>query len=389
MRIAMVFDGLGMGGIERVGIQYVALLIQAGHEVDVYNLQPEKSELQDEFEGVADAVYPGFLPLSCVPGQYMLMVKRWWWGKYIYPLAYLVSKLCMLALRAVQPKRRYDVAIAFSGHMRDLTFVAHGFVQAEKRMAWVHGAILEYLVLSPTFADLYRKIRNLCVLSTDRQEFVFSSHPYLSDDLSVHQLYNPIDLSARPPHADAVAALRRSHGGYILVVGRLDRDKDPATVIRARKILGERYGKTPHVVLVGDGSLRAELEAFTQSLELDDSVFFVGLRHDVEDFYASAQLFVHSSPSEGLPTVLLEAMKYGVPIVATDSPPGVSEILGSDRYGLRCRVGDAEDMAAKIATMLDDASLRERYRESGFDRVRDFSCDTISIKLNQILKNLR
>ena len=69
------------------------------------------------------------------------------------------------------------------------------------------------------------------------------------------------------------------------------------------------------------------VKKLVKKLSLEERVFFTGVRYDVQNYYATAKLFIHSSKLEGLPTVLLEAMKYGLPIVATNSKPGVPEIL--------------------------------------------------------------
>lgn len=388
MRIAMVFDGLGFGGIESVGIRYASLLIKYGHQVDVYNLRGDKCDLVERMREVGCDVYSASLPLSLVPHQYMLMVKRWWWGKYAYPIAYLVSKTGMLFLRTVRHRERYDVAIAFSGHMRDLTFVAYDFVRSDKKVAWLHGALMEYLVLSPSFSDLYRIIGNLFVISLDRQDSVFQAWPFLESEVSISQIYNPIDLTDRMPNYDEVRRLKERYGDFILMVGRLDSDKDQATVINARKRLELDFCQTPNVVFVGDGTERQQLEELVDAMDLRNSVFFEGAKDNVEDYYAAASISVHSSPSEGFPTVLLESMKYSLPIVATDSPPGVTEILGNDEYGLRCKVGDASDMAKKLNIMLTNEEMREHYIEQGQRRVKQFSYEVIGDRLNSLINKL-
>ena len=388
MRIAMVFDGLGFGGIESVGIRYANLLIKYGHQVDVYNLRADKCDLVERMRASGCNVYNRSLPLSLVPHQYMLMVKRWWWGKYAYPIAYLVSKAGMLLLRTVRHRDQYDVAIAFSGHMRDLTFVAYDFVRSDKKVAWLHGALMEYLVLSPSFSDLYRIIKNLFVISLDRQDSVFQAWPFLESEVSISQIYNPIDLSDRAPNFDEARRLKGKYGDFILMVGRLDSDKDQATVISARKRLELDFSNTPNVVFVGDGTERQRLEGLVDAMGLRNSVFFEGAKDNVQDYYAAASLFVHSSPAEGFPTVLLESMKYSLPIVATDSPPGVTEILGNDEYGLRCKVGDASDMAYKLNIMLTNDDLRDHYIEQGRIRVKQFSYEVIGNRLNSLINNL-
>lgn len=81
-------------------------------------------------------------------------------------------------------------------------------------------------------------------------------------------------------------------------------------------------------------------------------------------------------------------MKYSLPIVATDSPPGVTEILGNDEYGLRCKVGDASDMAKKLNIMLTNEEMREHYIEQGQRRVKQFSYEVIGDRLNSLINKL-
>ena len=294
----------------------------------------------------------------------------------------------MYLFRLFHGKReKYDITIAFSGHFRDLTFVAYNFVKGNKKMCWLHGALMEYLVSSCTYGDLYRKIKNLCVLSEDRQESALHLNQYLRD-LNIHQLYNPIPLEKEKLDNEVCQKLKKEFGDYLLMVGRFDEDKDQKTVIKARQILQDRYGEAPKVVFVGGGATLDSCKEYVKELGLDRQIFFMGPRNDVQNFYSSAILSIHSSPAEGLPTVLLESMLYGVAIVATDSPPGVTEILKNDRYGMRCAIGDPEDMAEKINIMLKDNEKRLYYIEQGIKRIQDFSYDTISKKLCYIIKEL-
>ena len=387
MRIALVFDGLGVGGIERVGIHYSKLLHKMGHKVYIYNLKPECKEMEKMFS-IDSEIFHYKVPRFLLPDYYMLMVKRWRWGKYLYPWVYLGVSIMMYLFRLFHGKReKYDITIAFSGHFRDLTFVAYNFVKGNKKMCWLHGALMEYLVSSCTYGDLYRKIKNLCVLSEDRQESALHLNQYLRD-LNIHQLYNPIPLEKEKLDNEVCQKIKKEFGDYLLMVGRFDEDKDQKTVIKARQILQDRYGEAPKVVFVGGGATLDSCKEYVKELGLDRQIFFMGPRNDVQNFYSSAILSIHSSPAEGLPTVLLESMLYGVAIVATDSPPGVTEILKNDRYGMRCAIGDPEDMAEKINIMLKDNEKRLYYIEQGIKRIQDFSYDTISKKLCYIIKEL-
>ena len=71
--------------------------------------------------------------------------------------------------------------------------------------------------------------------------------------------------------------------------------------------------------IVGDGSLRGELQEFARRLGVDPFVNFLGFRQDPYKFIARSDLLVRSSNSEGLPSVLVEALHCGLPIVSRDS----------------------------------------------------------------------
>lgn len=387
MKIAMVFDGLGTGGIERVGMDYVKLLQKLGHEVTIYNLKPNQNEMEKMYPENCKIIRKS-LSDFLLPDRYMLIVKRWRWGKYLYPFLYLGTWILMYLYRLTMGRRQnYDVAVAFSGHFRDLTFVSANYIKSKKKLCWLHGALMEYLVSSCTYGDQYRRIKNLCVLSEANQASALSMNHYLYG-LNIQHIYNPIDLEQMNVNERHVKELQEQYGEFLLMVGRFEKDKDQDTVIRALKLLKDKNDRKEKLVLVGGGSRLEECKALAGKLGLAEQVVFTGTRHDVGDFYRAAKLFVHSSPAEGLPTVLLEAMKYGVPIVATRSMPGVEEILKGDKYGLQCEVENPQDMAEKIERCLNDGKIRDHYIAKGRERVQDFSYSQIEGRLQRILENL-
>lgn len=387
MKIAVVFDGLGTGGIERVGADYVKILQKLGHEITIYNLQPHRNEMEGAYPSDCNIIHKSMSDFL-LPDRYMLVVKRWRWGKYVYPFLYLGTELLLYLYRLTMGKREaYDLAIAFSGHFRDLTFVSAHYIKSKKKLCWLHGALMEYLVLSCTFGDLYRKIKNICVLSEASQAAAIHGNQYLSE-LNIQHVYNPIDLDQMGGSQEHVDALKKEYGDFILNIARFEEDKDQATILRAMKLLKEKYGIEKQVVFVGGGSTLESCRKLAAELGLEKQAVFLGSRNDVEDFYRAAGLFVHSSPAEGLPTVLLESMKYGTPIVATRSMPGVEEILQGDTYGLQCPVGKEEAMAEKIRELLLDDKKRQWYREKGRERVKTFSYEAITARMKEILEHL-
>jgi glycosyltransferase involved in cell wall biosynthesis len=112
--------------------------------------------------------------------------------------------------------------------------------------------------------------------------------------------------------------------------------------------------------VVGEGGLRAALEAQASSLSLAD-VTFTGFRNDALEFIRLADVFVMSSHLEGLGTSIMDAQALGAPVVATRTG-GIPEIVADGVTGLLAPPGDAGALAGAMARMLDNAELRERCR---------------------------
>jgi glycosyltransferase involved in cell wall biosynthesis len=131
--------------------------------------------------------------------------------------------------------------------------------------------------------------------------------------------------------------------------------------------------------LAGDGALLSDLRQTAAHLNLHETVEFCGFLSDMDRFYRSLNLFVlPSTGMEGLPLVVLEAMAYGLPIVATDVP-GSTDALRHQLDGLIVPPEDPVSLAQALRRLLHDHSLRWRLGQSAAARVRErFTADTMA-----------
>lgn len=136
----------------------------------------------------------------------------------------------------------------------------------------------------------------------------------------------------------------------ILGVGKLEQQKDFPTLLRAFATV--RRSKPARLVILGWGPDRPELEALVKELGLEDAVDLPGYVQNPYAYMARSGVFVLSSAWEGLPTVLIEAMALGTPVVSTDCESGPSEILAGGKYGYLTPVGDSEALADAILQVL-------------------------------------
>ena len=390
MKIAMVFDGLPIGGIERVGASYAQMFLKLGYDVTVINIDPKRKAMAQELPkecAYGEVRFPHWL----APERYAQLIKRFPVGRYAYPCLYTVVwlldavyRICCHSISVLKPE--YDLAIAFSGHYNDLTFVADRFVKAKNKMAWLHGNVMGYTLISDGFLNLYNKIKNLIVLNEDYQGEVLLRNRNLH--LNIHKVYNPSYIKASAIDEEAAAKLRMEYGDFLMMIGRLDGDKDQLTLIQALEHIKKKYRFSEKLLLIGDGMKRDELEAYVRTHALENQMLFMGSRYDVQNWYKAAYLFVHSSPAEGLSTTLIEALAFQVPIVATNSMPGVGEILEGGKYGEIVPVGDWEQLGEAIYKMYRDKELYAHYKQLAGKRADDFMPDTVQNKIQNILQEL-
>ena len=141
----------------------------------------------------------------------------------------------------------------------------------------------------------------------------------------------------------------------VLSVGRLNAQKDFPTLLRAFAKL--RQKNNARLLILGEGEERGPLESLVSELGLGDCVSLPGFADNPFAYMRRASLYVLSSRFEGLPTVLVEALACGCPVVSTDCPSGPSEILDGGRYGPLVPVGDAPALAEAISSALAGARV--------------------------------
>lgn len=357
-----------------MGVDYCNALVERGHEVTVVNLVPEADAFASQLSGKVMYKTRTF-SRHLAPECYCTLVKRAAWGRFLYPAAFT---FCSIAVAVMRPflKRGlgvFDAAIAFSGHYNDLTFVSFGCVKAKKKLAWLHGGLSGYGLTSDGYLNLYKHYDGLVTLCDDGIEEFEHTNWFLS--YTLRKIYNPVNINSADIYRDEIEKLRSKYGSFALMVARLDYPhKDPFTVIDAVKQINEKNGKRLNLVIVGDGPDRHKVESFVAEREMGERVFFAGYQNNPAPYYAACKLVVHASAgAEGLPTVMLEGMAFGKPIVATDVRTGPKEILGYNEFGLLCKAKDSDDMARQIALLLDDDALYGHYARKATERVRDFS----------------
>ncbi len=174
----------------------------------------------------------------------------------------------------------------------------------------------------------------------------------------------------------------------VLFVGRLTKAKGVDILIKAIKILKEKYQKEIKAAIVGKGYLEEELKELVMKLGIEKEVEFLGVRRDIEKLMKSTKLFVLPSRWEGLPLTILEAMSSGAGIIAT-KVGGIPEVIQNGKEGILISSEDSETLAGAIAELLKDRELRVKLGINAYKKVKEkYSIEAYTKNILEFYKSL-
>lgn len=151
------------------------------------------------------------------------------------------------------------------------------------------------------------------------------------------------------------------HPPRLAMVARFETQKDHFTLFRALADLRHLEWK---VDLIGDGPVRALAEDMVRTMGLAHRIHFWGARKDVAEILAQAQGFLLISNWEGFPRSIIEAMRAGLPVVASDVG-GVREAVIEGETGFLVPRGDVSTVRQRIEQLVSDPALRDRMGKAG------------------------
>jgi glycosyltransferase involved in cell wall biosynthesis len=192
----------------------------------------------------------------------------------------------------------------------------------------------------------------------------------------LHRIYHGVDLHKFDPKSRTAPGPRRpSDTPTILAVGRLVEKKGYPYLIDACRLLIDR-GYDVRLRIVGGGALKDALRRHIAQVGLDERVELLGARSqdEVIELYRTATVFtlpcvvLENGDRDGIPNVLVEAMRLGLPVVST-AVSGIPELVVDEETGLLVPPRDAGALASALARLLDDAELRARLATGAAHRV--------------------
>jgi glycosyltransferase involved in cell wall biosynthesis len=180
-----------------------------------------------------------------------------------------------------------------------------------------------------------------------------SESPYINSD-SVHVIPNGFVVQ------DIVqqVALKKQLGiaESSTLIGAAGRITEQKGFDLLPEILSKLMSESVHVVIAGEGPLKADIIHAAKELKIDEQIHFIGFQNNMIEFFRNIDLFILTSRYEGMANVLNEAMSVGIPVVSTNVS-GVQELLDEGRLGRIVAINDTTAMAKAIDETLSNEQI--------------------------------
>ena len=375
MKILVLHGHLSMGGEERVLLNVLRNLIELGYDVDLLitwnhgenNLFENEIPKKVNYEFLFDN-YNG--KSKIIKEIYRLRTKTTYLKK--------VEKII--------EEKKYDVIIDYSSNLLKYK----NFDIKVPIFAWIHFSLTFGEKLSGEKVEKYKKQykkydKILTICDTMRDEFV---EILGIDKTKVELVYNPINLEIIRKKAEDV---NPKYGNYLkedyfLQVSRLTQQKQPEHLVDIYYKLKQR-GIKEKLYFIGNGEKVKLIRQKIKEYNLEDDIILLGQIENPYPFFKNAKLFLHTAKYEGLPTVLLESLVFGTPVVAYDCPTGPKDILGKNsEYGELIPLNDKDTFVKRVYELIDNNEKYENYKKMSLIRANDFSMETNKLKLKKLVE---
>ena len=392
LRVLFVISRFLDGGIDTVLVELLKNLVRNSSTLHgslaITHKMAGKEVFIDQIPSDVDVHY-------IVDERWLLWYKRWKLDGHRNHLLSMLDEAFLNPIRKYLQRRRFrrlqkdvDVVIDIDSH-------AHSMIDwslLTLNIAYFHFSFQHLLDTHPHY--MRRTAKGLAhydyVVSISKEMALEGARlfPWLRDKLVT--IYNAV-RRGRLLHLAAEEVThplwyRLSHEGFMLAVERLEESqKDLTTLIEAYAVLTQKMSYVPDLVVLGEGKDRNTLQNLIDQRGLTEHVHLLGFTQNPYPWMKRAQLMVHSSKFEGLPTVLIEALMLGKQIVASDCPTGPREILADGKAGVLVPVGDVQAMADAMHAVLTDVALQERLREGVRNQTTLFQPRENILKLLELL----
>ena len=377
MKILVLHGHLSMGGEEKILLNVLKNLVELNYNVDLLITWDygENNLFENE---IPEEVNYEFL-FKSYNGKNRII-------KEIFRLRKKINYLKKVEKRIKE--KDYDIVIDYSSNLLKYK----DFDIAIPVFSWVHFSLTFGEKLSIEKVEKYKKQykkydKILAICDRMRDEFI---EILGMDTNKVELVYNPINLEIIQKKSENVNPKYENYlkEDYFLQVSRLTHQKQPEHLVDIYYKL-KQLGIKEKLYFIGNGKKIELIKQKIKEYKLENDVILLGQIENPYPFFKNAKLFLHTAKYEGLPTVLLESLTFGVPVVAYDCPTGPKDILGKNsEYGELIPLNDKDTFVKKVYELMNNNTKYENYKRLSLMRANDFSMESNKLKLRELIKSI-
>lgn len=390
MKKVLFYNGqLFMGGIEKVAISYLQGLSKE-KDLEVTLVLKENNLERDVFlQDVPKNIKIEFIkPEKMIKFRNKAYNKRknpFWKILYLFMLNY-ERRYMKNWLKDYFKNNKIDVTIDF-----DMSLGKYLDVVSSKKIGWIHFSLIgkkEKKGKAKRYQKRLKKYDKIVAICDEMKEEAKILFDVPTEKLK--RLYNPFDVEKVQREALDFSEISEEdkkylEKDYMVAVSRLVKGKGREDLIDIYYEL-KKKGVNDKLYILGDGKEKENLQNKIDELGLQENVFLLGQRKNPYPWMKKAKVFLHTSYGEGLPTVFLESMISGTPVIAYDCPTGPKDILGKNEYGILVKTGDKEGFTEEVIKFLENFDKKDKYIDKFFkEKISEFSLETIIKELKEIL----
>jgi len=173
----------------------------------------------------------------------------------------------------------------------------------------------------------------------------------------------------------------------IVSVGRLEDVKQPYDTIKAFEKINQQYPKST-LEFYGDGKLSDELKRFIKKSDIFSKVFFRGYESNLEKIFSDASLMLLTSKRESFGLVIIEALSYGVPVVAYTTSFGVDDLIENNKDGYIVEQRDIDSLVEKSISLLKNIEKRDSFGAYGHTKVVKYEYEKVMSQWLDLIKDI-
>jgi len=343
-KIVIIQDHLNYGGVETCNINLANRLVELGHQVElttILNSQLQKNKLDRKVNLTT-------LNSMSVSGSLSSLIKLF---------------------------RKTDADIVISGkeYVNIFAVLAHKLSLSKvKHLAVIHTDLEDEFKYKTGKKDKIVKVlsryayRYADILGCVSKQIADKVKKHYRLSRKIETLYNPVSLSQDYNSSlKQVKELQAEGKKVIIACGRL-------TLAKNHKFLLDEFAaalarnNNLHLIILGDGELRSNIETQIKKLAIANNVTLQGAVDNPKDYFATADIFVHTSLYEGFGIVVVEALSTGAKILTTNIPT-MKELLECGKYGIISEKSFSKDILIALDSSFD--------KNANIERANDFSIE--------------